>query len=307
MLGLRLAIGAIALMAVMTAGAGVLALIGYENSEELTAIVLQTDGCDPYWQALVAGAQAAADDHGAELTVLQRCPLQHPHTGLLSIVGGQLRATCGASPGGDDCNIHVGLANYRAGKACADLAREILPRGGNVVALISDAKSESSRVKLEGFRDVIEQVISRANPKHPAIDLTVEKIAATSGDVVGDQLAEIAARHPAANLVIDFTGGSARVLQRSFRGDKGPQLITFDQSDEALDLIETGDVAAAIAHDPFQCGYVAVDRLISIHQGNPLTRPSQGKGFVFLTPRIVRPGDVAEFRASLKPDAASVL
>jgi ABC-type sugar transport system substrate-binding protein len=307
MLGLRLAIAAIALMGVMTAGVGALALIGYETSAAPATVVFQADGNDPYWQNMIAGAQAAAADKQVELMILQDCRLPEAGTAVLSVVGGEVRATCGLSSGGSDFDFHVGMANYKAGSQCASLARELASYGGKVVAIVDDASTELAAVRLQGFRDALNRISPvTGNYSVAALKLVVEKVDDAHAASADDQLAAIASRHSDAVLVLDFTGGSALAMKRHFRdGDGGPLLITFDQSDEALNLVETGDVAAIIAHDSFQCGYLAVERLIMFHRGNAMSRPSRGKGILFLPPIVVRPGDVAEFRASLKLHSAS--
>ena len=85
-----------------------------------------------------------------------------------------------------------------------------------------------------------------------------------------------------------------------------PQLVTFDQSDAALELVELGKIAAVVAHDPHLCGYLAVDRLAYFHAAGALARPAEGKGHIYVPTTIVRPGEVAEFRASLKQAATSL-
>ena len=69
MLGLRLALGAIALMAVLTASVGGLAVMDFHGSEAATQIELRLGGVGDYWDALANGAREAAAQRGVELTV----------------------------------------------------------------------------------------------------------------------------------------------------------------------------------------------------------------------------------------------
>lgn len=307
MLGLRLMFGAIGLMGVMTAAAGALALVSSQAAANAPAVVLQVDGVGSYWQAMIGGAQDAADRNGSKLMVIQGCQLTHPETAILSIVGGQLRATCGMDSEQGSVDLHVGMANYSAGKECAKLAHELLPAGGKIITIVDGGSTAPSAVRLQGFRDQLKTLqFSDEQGNAQAVDVIAEKIKLVKGQSADDQLKSIAARHGDAALVFDFTGGPAVGLKLAYaEGDAAPQLVSFDQSDAALNMVDKGELSAVVAHDSYKCGYLAFERLVDLQRGSALARPSQGKGFILLPPTIVRAGEVADYRATLQPSAAN--
>ena len=306
MLGLRLMLGAIGLMGVMTAAAGALALVSSRAAAKAPAVVLQVDGVGSYWQALIGGAQDAADRIGSKLTVIQGCQLTHPETAALSIVGGQLRATCGMDSEQGSVELHVGMANYSAGKECAKLAHELLPAGGKIVTIVDGDSTSPSAVRLQGFRDHWKKLKFRdGRGNFLAVDFITEKIEPLNGQSTEDQMKLIVARHGDAALAFDFTGNPADHLKRAYaEGEATPQLVSFDQSDAALKLVDTGELSAVVALDAYKCGYLAFERLVDLQSGSILAHPSQGKGFILLPPTIVRAGEVADYRATLPPSAA---
>lgn len=299
MLGLRLALCAIAIMGMMTAGVGVVAVIDAQSAAEPVSVVLQVDGSNGYWKALIAGAKAAAAEHRADLVVLPGRQRLHPGEALLSIEGGKVRATCGIAPLTGDAHFHVGLADYSAGRSCAALALGMSPPGSRFLLLINNAARDSSMARLQGFQDAIQQL--ELTERTAAPEVIVETVDAAA-DAREEQLKAIATRHQSAAVVIDFSRNSASDLSNSFprRRGEAPRLVTFDQGDDALKLVETGDVAAIVAHDSFQCGYLALQRLLDAHRSHSLSRPSAGKGYIYVRPTIVRAGNVAEFRAGQK-------
>jgi ABC-type sugar transport system substrate-binding protein len=299
MLGLRLALGAIALMAVLTASMGGLAVMDFDGSEETPTLELTLGGNGAYWDAVANGARAAAAQRGVQLSVLER--LEPAGHATLAIVGAGETASCGGEAMLSPHMLHVGMANYAAGRICAHYAAKHTAAGSKIIALIDAAPNSASEPRLQGFRDTLRyyegEGESRRQWQFEAIPI--------AGDAEQEDadLAAIAAQHADAALVIDFTDGSAEALQESFKSGLSrlqPRLVTFNQSEASLAAIETGDLAAVVTHDPYHCGYQAVDRLVTFHGSDLLGRPAAGKGCIHVPAQLVERGSLAEFRSSLK-------
>jgi ABC-type sugar transport system substrate-binding protein len=80
--------------------------------------------------------------------------------------------------------------------------------------------------------------------------------------------------------------------------------VSFDSSEASLAAIETGELAAVVAHDPYQCGYQAVDRLVMYHRSDALGRPASGRGCINVPAQLVERGTLAEYRSGLKIDGS---
>lgn len=308
MLGLRLALGAIALMAVLTASIGGLAIVDFDGSEAETTIELQLGGVGPYWEALTQGAATAAAHRGVLLNV-KKSGAEGDGQARLTILGGDQSATCSGEPGQSPQTLHVGMANYAAGRTCGQYAAGTLEQGDEIVLLIAPSAGDALAHRLQGFQDTAQYYQTEGRP---LFKVRIESIS-NSNDVPaidqrGGDLQAVAQRSSGADMVVDFTGRPAKELSNAFgaglAGNR-PRLVTLDQSEAALAAIETGELAAVIAHNPHQCGYLAVDRLVSFHRGGLLEQPAAGKGFIHIPAQLVQRGTLAEFRSSMKLTATN--
>lgn len=300
MLGLRLALGAIALMAVLTASMGGLAIVDFEGSDKKPTLELTLGGEGAYWEAMANGARAAANRRHAALVVGEN--LSEDCQATLAILGSSESASCGGDQIPSEHLFHVGIANYAAGRICAHYAARHSKAGGTIVALVDDPDYSTCRARLQGFRDTLryfEDDGGAQSNRH----VEVVTIAGDGSEQQAGDLAATAKQYPDAAVVIDFTGGSADALQKSFaRGPSSsqPRLVSFDHSEAALAAIETGELAAVVTHDPYICGFQAVDRLVMYHRSDLLGRPAAGRGCIHVPAQLVERGTLAEFRSALK-------
>ena len=306
MLGLRLALGAIAMMAVLTASIGGLAVMDFDGSKEAPTLELTLGGDGAYWDAVANGARAAAAQRGVQLSVLEG--IEPDGHAMLAIVGAGETASCGGEEMLSPHLFHVGMANYAAGRICAHYAAKHAAVGSKIVALIDTTPDSTSEPRLQGFRDTLRYYEGEGESRR---QWQVEVIP-IAGDAVEQEvtdLAAIAAQHADAALVVDFTGSVAAALTTSFKSDSSrpqPRLVTFDRSEASLAAIETGDLAAVITHNPYDCGYHAVDRLVMFHRSDLWGRPAAGRGCFHVPAQLVERGTLAEFRSSLKIAASEL-
>ena len=296
MLGLRLALGAIALMAVLTASIGGLAVVDFAGNKETPQLVLTLGGDGSYWDAVARGARAAAARRGVQLSVSESVGVDGCAT--LAIVGGDESASCC----GEETNLphlfHVGIANYSAGRLCAHYAAKHVAAGGKIVALLEASDDSPSQPRLQGFSDTLCYYEGEGQSQEK---WRVEVVPVVNG------ISNAIAQHADAALVIDFTDGSAAALQECFpeaSADQRPRLVSFDSSEVSWAAIETGELAAVVTHDPYQCGYQAVDRLAMYHRSDLIARPARGKGSVLVPVHLVERGTLAEYRSRLKIDSS---
>ena len=302
MIGLRLALGAIAVMALMTAGMGGLAVLDYQTSATQRSMTLLAGGDSTYWRALAAGAQAAAAEQGIELTIGWP-PAHEDRCGRLSLAGTTgYTATCGNASHNAAQIFHVGEASFGAGRRCAEYVASLLQGGETILIIIDDNCRAAEPVeRLQGFQQELKHP-RRASQRGTAAQLEAVVVHLSADDVqAADRQISASISQHSARVVVDLRLGGAEELAAVVAElADAPQLVTFDQSDAAFKLMELGKIAAIVAHDPHLCGYLAVDRLAYFHEAGRLALPAEGKGHIYVPTQIVRPGEMAEFRASLK-------
>jgi ABC-type sugar transport system substrate-binding protein len=310
MLGLRLALGAIALTALLTASVGGLAIVDFDGRQPEVTVELLLGGVGPYWDALAEGAEAAAVDRGVKLIVRNAGAGAHGQA-RLTILGDHRSATCSGEPNSSAHTLHVGVANYASGRVCGQYAAQTLANGSEVLLLVDPSAGNASAHRVQGFNDTLRYYQSVGRP---LFQVRTESISAAddvpAADERGSDLTAVARRSSRADLVIDFTGRPAKELSDAFGGGSPgnrPRLVTLDQSEAALAAIETGELAAVLAHNPRQCGFMAVDRLVSFQRGGELEQPAAGKGVIYIPAQLVQRGTLAEFRSSMKTGTTSQL
>ena len=328
MLGLRLAFGAIALMAVATAGMGGLALL---DDRGLTAdappLLLKPADDSSYWRAVAAGAEAAAIAHGVELQIewpreqsLYEVSLGESHACSVDRVGtlcGRhamnddvlLAANLKTSSSGERRNVEshrggitleVSMADYSAGELCAQTAVEALPRGGKIAVVMEANPGKSSRARFDGFSTFLDQ---RRLGGNSAASKQIEVVVHHIDRHAAEGLRQISQKveGQGVQVVIDFTGAAVETLLGAFENadpaDR-PRIIALDSSDRALEAIELANLYAVVTPDPYQCGYQAVSRVAYLQQRGFMEHPADGRGSILLPPQVVREGTVPEFRAS---------
>lgn len=296
------------MMALLTAGMGGLAVLDYQASATPRDMTLLPGGNSAYWRALAAGAQTAAEEQGIELSVAWP-PAGEDRCGRLTLAGtAGYTASCGNASTEISQIFHVGEASYGAGRRCAEHVTSLIQAGDGILIILDEDRRVAEPVeRLQGFRHALKHPRSVgghvAETQYKAV---VKRVAADDEQSATQQISAAISQH-SPRVVVDLRlGGAAELAAAVAELADPPQLVTFDQSDAAFELMELGKIAAIVAHDPHLCGYLAVDRLAYFHAAGRLALPAEGKGHIYLPTTIVRPGEVAEFRASLKHAAAAL-
>lgn len=314
--------------------AALLAVVLYRMEREFAAaspakqVLLVVGGTDRYWQAIIRGAQVAAQECGVNLRVEgPRSPVTLPlaarageaardvaYFGVIAApgVGGEpieawedLAAHTNLVTIGQDVlpekrRCHVSVSDYSTGRLAAAVVRETLPQGGVVVVLAP--KIAVAIGQMKGLQDSLANMNAcnrRAGiPVEYAWHASVVLGDGPDGSAIAFQ--EATAVHPKVDMIIDFCGDPASSMLRRMRelpSTQNAKLVTLDFAEEALQAIETGDIAAVLAADPFSIGRQAVASLSLMLRDGELGAPAPGKGHLKVFPYVVRPGGVAQFRA----------
>ncbi|MGI6124622.1 MAG: substrate-binding domain-containing protein [Acetivibrionales bacterium] len=153
------------------------------------------------------------------------------------------------------------------GKNAALTAKQLLNNEGEViVGMWSDIKISSIDKRAEGF---INELTNNSNIK-------VHKLSVLSNpteDEVNKVIASIKNEHPGVKLVY-ATDVNWGVAYGKYVNKSGSDLkvLTVDFTQEIADLIQTGDIKAAIAQRAFSWGAMALDFLVDIFKGKTVTK-----------------------------------
>lgn len=335
----RLRWTALALASVAAGAALVGALYGLTGimaPEPTPRIVFVTGGSGPYWQLAAEGARAAARGASVDLQLVMPsddgdvasqsalldeidppafggvavCPLnadlQSEQLQKLGIATKLVTFDADAPQSRRLC--HYGLRNYAAARTYALAVRQALPDGGEALVLAADLDRSDVADRINGLTLVLAHD-EFANELSSSTTVVVVESLADGGDPArcAENIRQALVDHPRLACIVDMTPRSCATMVQSLAaaGRAGDiKLFALDQSDETLDAIERGEVHAAIVRDPYQCGFQAVRGLLAFSRYSSLELPVPGHGSISVPARIVRQGNVGEFRRPQTQEAA---
>jgi ribose transport system substrate-binding protein len=252
-----------------------------------------------YWEDAIIGARDAAAEYGAILTVHQasggepdqsRILREVAASGVDGIAVSPLNANTQAAlllELGQTTNVvtfdsdsprsgrlcFVGTNNYTAGRALGKLVREALPDGGTVVISVGSMDKENGRLRRQGVIDeLLERPFGPGRPPEPM----GEPLAGPSHTVVATLVDENDPVQAKQNIDGMLASGEAPDCIVGLYAYNGPAavdalagagltddvvVIGFDYAEETLAAIETGQIYATMAQDPYSYGFHAVEIL----------------------------------------------
>ncbi len=292
-------------------------------------LVLVTAGEGPYWQAMADGAQQAAKDCNAEVTIMMPEGEENlsRQSDLLSGIETTEIDGIAVSPLDADKQSklidqiskhafvitvdsdapfsqrlnYVGASNRAAGHDIAELIKKAFPDGANIIVCMANKTKQNTTERKAG----IEQGLfgrggTAEGSKYKIIDTLVDE-----GDEVRceEQLRKAIDAAKELNCIVGLNGYQgpiiAEVLEdKNLRGKVN--VITFDVDPITLDAIASGTINAAIAQDSYQYGYEAINSLCSFCKREADQLPLPG---VYATTtigtKVVDKNNLGEFRGEL--------
>ncbi|WP_199617588.1 substrate-binding domain-containing protein [Paenibacillus alkalitolerans] len=156
---------------------------------------------------------------------------------------------------------YVGTDNLGAGRQMGELVAEASGKQGSIGVLISHEKAENQRLRLDGFRSVID--------RYPGLEI----VEAASSDISRLQAAQRAqnmlSRHPQIQYMVGFSSldglGIIEAAQRV--RPAGVRIFGFDDLPETVKAVQACRIEATIVQRPVEMGFKAVQLLNGYFQG----------------------------------------
>lgn len=244
-----------------------------------------------FWQAAFAGANAAAAEYNAELTVLgpkteedyqsQNAYIaQAIEEGADALVfsaisyEGNAAAIAQATKSGlkvvvidsdvasDSVSVRVGTDNVEAGRMAASAVLDTDSESITVGIVNYDLSSRNGQEREEGLRQALQD------------DGRVENIytinVLTTPQDARDGAVELLAEHPEINVLLGLNeplavGAAMAVDELGLAGRV--RMVGFDTNVRCIDLMQTGAVSALVVQNPYAMGYLGVEYAWKLLQG----------------------------------------
>lgn len=205
--------------------------------------------------------------------------------------------------------VYIGMDNYKAGRMCGDLVREILPKGGSIMIFIGRLEQDNAKRRRQGTIDAI-----LGRPENPAnfdppgtvLEANGYKILGTLTDqfdrAKGKANAEdTLAKFPNIDCLVGLFAYNPPLMLEALSqaGKLGKvKVVAFDEDDATLLGIQNGHVHGTVVQNPYMYGYRSVEVLNEVIKGNASIIPA-GK-FIDIPARQIRKDTVDAFWADLK-------
>jgi ribose transport system substrate-binding protein len=284
-------------------------------------------GNTPFWQLTVAGAEAAAEEYGIQLSVAlpegghqqqskilekiapnefdgiaisPRAP--EAQNELLSKLAKDVHLITFDSDAPDSDRLcYVGTDNYSAGRLSARLVKEAVPEGGTIALLVANFEKDNAVLRVKGFQDEMQRYLA-VDTDTPLFEILEPMEDGIDKSRCRENITRALQQHPdVAALVGMFSYHGPILLDvvKNMEEGKKPQLITFDEEDVVLDGIQSGQIYATVVQDPFKYGFESVRMIAALKSGSMMELPIAGNGSLFLPCEAITPENVAEFRRRL--------
>lgn len=295
-----------------------------------------TNGIASFWVIADKGAQAAAKDFDANVTVLmppngvqdqkRMCqdqiaqgvqgiaisPIDPDNQGglLKEISENTIMITHDSDAPDSARKCYIGVDNYAAGRMCGQLVKEAMPEGGSVMIFVGRLGQANARLRRQG---VIDELMDRSEDSSRYDDPNAGEIKGDKYTILDtrtdgfdyakakEQAQDTIAKYPDVGCMVGlFAYNPPLMLDAVREADMigKIKIVGFDEDDATLKGIVDGEVYGTTVQNPYQYGYKSVEVLTSLINGDESIVPENG--FIDVPARNIRKDTVDEFWTELK-------
>ena len=309
---------------------------GQANAEDSkpARIAFVTNGVDPFWKLAQRGVETAGADLGVDVSVhmpagssdqkrmledlvtsgvdgIAVSPMDAKNqTEFLNKVAQHTKLVTHDSDAPDSERlVYIGMDNYKAGRMCGELVKEVMPNGGTIMIFIGRMDQDNAEGRRQGL---IDELLGRDyNPKN---DDPPGKVLSGGGfEILGTltdgfdrakgkaNVENTLSRYPdIQGMVGMFAFNPPLILEALEQAGKLGQVkvVGFDEDDQTLQGITDGTIHGTVVQNPYMYGYRSVEVLQQVVNGNTSMIPENQ--FINIPARHIRKDNVEAFWAEKK-------
>nr|WP_304214866.1 sugar-binding protein [Fredinandcohnia onubensis] len=159
-------------------------------------------------------------------------------------------------------HAYIGSDNYMAGQLAGKALVEDTNGVANVGIITGSLDNPHHLERVEGFKDVVEQV--------EGIEIVAVEESKITRVEVEEKAYNILTEHE--NITAFFGTSSYNGIgivsaANSLQKENDMYVITFDTIDENMELLKNGEIEAIVEQHPLEMGYLSVERMVDIMNG----------------------------------------
>jgi ribose transport system substrate-binding protein len=213
-------------------------------------------------------------------------------TAFLNRVAEQTLLICHDSDAPDSKRVaYIGTDNFAAGVEAGKLIKEALPDGGKIMVFVGYTDAENAKQRFGGIKKELE------GSKVEVIDVRTDDT-----DTVRAQknAEDTLVKYPDVAALVGLYNYNGPAILNAVRaaGQTGKvKIVCFDENDETLDGVASGDIYGTVVQQPFEFGKQAITKMARHLAGD---KEALAGGKQIVPTKSLKKADVAEFKANLK-------
>jgi len=169
---------------------------------------------------------------------------------------------------------YIGTDNVAAGRQAGELVKQALPNGGKIMVFVGVLDAANAQQRYQGLKEAL------AGSNVQIVDVrtdNTDRVRAKSN--ASDTLVNIP---DIAGMVGLWSYNGPAILSAVKEGNKidKVKIIAFDEEDETLAGVKTGEIYATVVQQPYQFGYQSMELMAKILNGDRSGIPASKQIFV---------------------------
>ena len=186
---------------------------------------------------------------------------------------------------------YIGTDNFAAGVEAGKLLKEALPNGGKIMAFVGNTDAENASQRLGGIKKQLE-----------GSNIEIIDVRTDDTDTVRAQknVEDTLVKHPDIAGMVGLYNYNGPAILNAVRGAGKAgkvKIVCFDENDETLEGVASGDIHGTVVQQPYEFGKQAIIKMAK-HLGGDKEALAEGKQIV--PTRSLKKDDVATFKAELQ-------
>jgi ribose transport system substrate-binding protein len=189
-----------------------------------------------------------------------------------------------------DRSCYIGTNNIDAGKQVGGLIKEALPNGGKIMLFVGTLDAQNAKDRFGGIKEAL------AGSNIQIIDVRTDETDRTRAKAnVQDTLV----KYPDVACLVGLWSYNGPAIVNAVRdsGKTGLKIVCFDEEDETLAGVKSGEIYATVVQQPFEFGHQSMINLAKVIGGDKSVIPDSKQIFIPTIP--IRKDNVDDFQTKL--------
>lgn len=186
---------------------------------------------------------------------------------------------------------YIGTDNFAAGVQAGKLIKEALPDGGKIMVFVGSMDAQNAKDRFGGIKQELR------GSKVEIIDVRTDE---TDHSRAQRNAEDTLVKYPDVACLVglwDYNGPAILNAVRSSGKAGKVKIVCFDEDDETLSGVASGDIYATVVQQPFEFGKQAITLMQKYLRGDKTVFPASGK--LFIPTLSIKKDSVADFTAKL--------